>query len=801
MIVVSIISNKSNYKKGAGMSTISHFWHKTGRLINDIATWFTVFFEPSQRSWQITNRTITVLGALFILAILFSNILAIATVERNLGFLAMLAFIMLIGLVSFFALQLLIKLPRRTLLVLALFVPFIVVMLLPFWNLGTYVFVGVTLLSLCLVVSSLIALKENTQPVKQQKRVLTFLLIGLVGTSVIGYQLFASQERPNKLHDAYVMGDQTLDISNPNAKGPHSVEFFTYGSGNDRHRPEYAEDVTIKTESVDGSKLVDKWEGLVGWSRSRYWGHDETQLPRQGRVWMPQGEGPFPLVLIVHGNHEMEDFSDPGYAYLGEQIASRGYIFVSVDENFLNFSFADFINPISPDIGRENDARGWMLLEHLKLFRQWNNDPNSRFNGRVDMQNIALMGHSRGGEAVAIAAAFNPLSHYPDDANLTFDYQFNIKGIIAIAPVDGQYKPRDKSTPLSNINYFTIHGSADGDVDSFMGMSQYERIRYSNDSRNSSDTDDFHFKSSLYIAEANHGQFNSGWGRNDFGGGFWGYFLDTEHIISPQDQRQIAQVYFNAFLDVTLKSNQAYLPLFQNSNYGKHWLPKGFYVNNYADNLTQWLARYEEDIDPGTGHSNGINITGANLSQWKEQWPKLIYSTLDTHLARLAWDHKVTKEPATYSIDFANSSITTNADSHLVFSVAHGGSDTLPKGFEEDEMAAEKIIENSTEPESDEKEKLLDWHILLTDTEGNQAKVLLSDYQALYPALMRQTRRLNPLYDRAQSEIVLKRYAIPVTDFIKHNGELNTDSLASVRFIFDQGEQGALWLNDLGFHL
>jgi hypothetical protein len=136
--------------------------------------------------------------------------------------------------------------------------------------------------------------------------------------------------------------------------------------------------VAIKTESVDGSKLVDKWEGLIGWLRTRYWGHDETQLPRQGWVWMPQGEGPFPLVLIVHGNHEMEDFSDPGYAYLGELMASRGYIFVSVDENFLNFSYADFVNPINPSIGRENDARGWMLLEHLQLFKQWNNDSGSR---------------------------------------------------------------------------------------------------------------------------------------------------------------------------------------------------------------------------------------------------------------------------------------------------------------------------------------------------------------------------------------------------------------------------------------
>jgi hypothetical protein len=56
-------------------------------------------------------------------------------------------------------------------------------------------------------------------------------------------------------------------------------------------------------------------------------------------------------------------------------------------------------------------------------------------------------GHSRGGEAVAVAAAFNRLSHYPDDATIKFTYNFDIKSIVAIAPVDGQYQPAGKPTP------------------------------------------------------------------------------------------------------------------------------------------------------------------------------------------------------------------------------------------------------------------------------------------------------------------------------------------------------------------
>jgi len=186
---------------------------------------------------------------------------------------------------------------------------------------------------------------------------------------------------------------------------------LTYGSGRDRHRPEYGSDVNLVTEPVDGSALVEGWTGL----RTGYWGFGPDALPLNGRVWYPAGESPFPLVLIVHGNHTMEDFSDPGYAYLGELLASRGFIVASVDENFLNLSFFSDLLMIR-SLKEENDLRGWLLLEHLWLWRDWSTTPDHPFYQKVDLDNVALMGHSRGGEAIAVAAAFNELPYYPDDA-------------------------------------------------------------------------------------------------------------------------------------------------------------------------------------------------------------------------------------------------------------------------------------------------------------------------------------------------------------------------------------------------
>jgi len=225
---------------------------------------------------------------------------------------------------------------------------------------------------------------------------------------------------------------EPLDISDPSQPGPYAVQTLFYGSGQDRHRAEYGADVDLVTGPVDGSALVERWTSL----RTGYWGFGPEALPLNGRVWYPEGAGPFPLVLIAHGNHMMEDFSAPGYAYLGELLASRGFILVSVDENFLNLSpFADAL--MISSLKEENDLRGWLLLEHLRVWRDWNAIQDNPFYHKVDLDNVALMGHSRGGEAVAVAAAFNNLPYYPDDATVRFDYGFNIRSVVAIAPIDG----------------------------------------------------------------------------------------------------------------------------------------------------------------------------------------------------------------------------------------------------------------------------------------------------------------------------------------------------------------------------
>src|ERR1043166_7553160 len=143
-----------------------------------------------------------------------------------------------------------------------------------------------------------------------------------------------------------VLAHQLRTAPNPSAEGPFEVRTLYYGSGKDRRRAAFRDSVTLRTRTVDGSKLAAAPTPALGRSRKKYWGFGFDSMPVNGRVWYPDGPGPYPLVLVVHGNHNMKDFSDPGYAYLGRLLASRGFILASVDENFLN-----------GNIRGENDAR------------------------------------------------------------------------------------------------------------------------------------------------------------------------------------------------------------------------------------------------------------------------------------------------------------------------------------------------------------------------------------------------------------------------------------------------------------
>lgn len=593
-----------------------------------------------------------------------------------------------------------------------------------------------------------------------------------------------------------VLGRQLLTAPHPAERGSLPVRYLLYGSGTDRNRPEYRDSVTIRTAPVDGSKLATAPTPALGRERKEYWGFGFDKMPVNGRVWYPEGDGPFPLVLVVHGNHNMEDFSDPGYAYLGTLLASRGYIVVSVDMNFLN-----------GNIRGENDARGWMLLKHLEAWRQFADSTGGPFHGKVDLDRIALMGHSRGGEAVAVAGLFNRLSHYPDDATVTFDFGFGIRSLVAIAPVDGQYEPVGQSTPLSDVNYLVVHGSHDGDVSSFTGLRQYERVRFTGDGP--------WFKAAVYMYRANHGQWNTVWGPRDAGPRS-ARFLDLRGLIPPEEQRRFLEVYVGAFLDATLRDRREYLPLFRDHRVIGGWLPRTMYITRFEESSFRALARYNEDVDVTTGSAMGVTLRGDSLATWREGRLPLRSrnGTVDHGAVWLGWNNRIAGEdttrrgqPAAYTFlltDSLRQAWDIGPTSAIVLSLAPTDQTPGPRKAAPDSAATRAP---SPSPSSSRKKPTardtlpVDLSIVATDAKGVTARVPLSRYGPVRRPLEMTVYRRRGL-DRSRFptlyEMVLQTFVIPLADLAAANGDFDPARIESLGLRFDRTVAGTVVMTDVG---
>jgi dienelactone hydrolase len=609
------------------------------------------------------------------------------------------------------------------------------------------------------------------------KKILTVTLcIAAIAGNIVIY-LFLSGDGNDK--DILRIGQvsspdpQPLAAPNPANVGPNPVLTVFYGNGSDIRRPEYGKSVAIKTKTIDASLFFKDFKGWKEKLRRRYWGFGMDKLPLNARVWYPQGDGPFPLVLIVHGNHDMVEFSDPGYEYLGQLLASRGFILASIDENFLNGWI------VGPE--KEQAVRGWMLLEHLKIWREWNDTPGNIFYHKVDVSNVALMGHSRGGEAVATAALFNTLSYYPEDANIRFDYHYPIKSLVAIAPADGQYKPAGEVRTIKDVSYFTIQGANDSDVSSFMGSRQWDHVHFSDDGK--------FFKAELYIYGANHGQFNTRWGRSD-ADGLFGWFLNLKPLMDPEEQRRIAKTYISAFLEATLHGRQEYVPMFRDYRAARDWLPKTYYMSRYQDPSYRAVANFSEDPDLTTTTIPGGQISASNLSIWKEGRIPYRHGDRGYNGVFLGWNRETNAPVPLYSLTLPDGF---KSPPVLTLSIAVTDEKAPLPGKHEDEDKDKK------DKNKDEKTaETTDFGVELQDTAGAAVELPLSQFGALLPPFKVRFTKFqfmdNSEYEKS-SEPVFQTFQLPVGAFAK----IDPQKLHAIRLKFDRTPMRVIILNQVGF--
>jgi hypothetical protein len=161
----------------------------------------------------------------------------------------------------------------------------------------------------------------------------------------------------------------------------------------------------------------------------------------QQEIWYPEEIATLPqlapLVVMSHGNgHNFR-----WYGHLGEHLASWGFVFMSHANNTQPGIQTAAVSTLDNTEHFVANHGGW-----------WNGE----LNGRVDIHNIAWIGHSRGGEGVVRAydrlyGGFQPGSFTVDD----------VRVVSSIAPT---VFLGVRSTNPHEVPYHLMAGSADGDV-------------------------------------------------------------------------------------------------------------------------------------------------------------------------------------------------------------------------------------------------------------------------------------------------------------------------------------------------
>lgn len=496
---------------------------------------------------------------------------------------------------------------------------------------------------------------------------------------------------------------------------------------------------------------------LNAWNKTRenYLGFNVYNVPLNGHYYMPDQAGEYPLLVLVHGNHEMSHDSEIGYGYLGRYLASRGYLVVSVDENFLNFSSFDS-KLMQQSLGNENDARAYVLLKHVSHLLDRSSQSDSLFYNRINQEQIALMGHSRGGEAVAIASFFNQIKYLPNNYNKRFEEDFKIKSIIAVAPTDKQYKPAGKLVDLKDVNYLLLHGSHDMDVTYMAGLNQYDRITFSDDSN--------FFKSSIYIYGANHGYFNETWHKGDTSP-ISGLLHNTDQLIDRHIQEEIASQMIYSFLEATLKDDQTQKKGFENIKAFKD-LPDNLYVTQYHESNDLLVVDYSEDNYLETGTLEGTIISTSGLNKWYESSTRLDGKSSNVYGAYLGWNKKT---ESIYEMDI------------------------LPRVMDQ-----EDILYLTVADDTEDNEMNIDFKVRLEDVNGLKADVSISQYGYLQHQVEVNLPKLYMFEDINNREAMYQTIQLPLKWFKDANANLNLSEVSKISLVFENGDNQVIILKDLG---
>ena len=263
-----------------------------------------------------------------------------------------------------------------------------------------------------------------------------------------------------------------------------------------------------------------------------------------------------PLVVLLHGRHptcfrgERQDLVWPcspgwdpvpnhlGFHYLQRRLASQGFVTVSVSANGIN----------AQDGGTADGgalARARLVQAHLDLWARWVAEGRRK----ADLSDVVLLGHSRGGEGMAVAGLEIPMSA-----------AYRVRGLVLLAPTD----LARRATPY--LPTVTLLPSCDGDVVDLQGQAY-------TDVAPGLAAGDTALHSSVMIVGANHNYFSSEWtpgtsrapAEDDWFGTTGPCARKSPRRLSGLEQRRVVRTYVAGAVRLLARDSTSFLPMYDGS--------------------------------------------------------------------------------------------------------------------------------------------------------------------------------------------------------------------------------------------
>jgi hypothetical protein len=505
--------------------------------------------------------------------------------------------------------------------------------------------------------------------------------------------------------------------------------------------------------------------------------------------------GPYPLVVLMHGRHfstyqGFQGFlewppgpghqaipSYKGYDYFGDVLASHGYIVVSLSAN--GISARD--NSVF-DLGA--NARAQLFQRTLDIWRDLSTGDGTvqpfgiapfgtRFVGNVDLTNVGIMGHSRGGEGAVQEYLYNQSLGSP----------YGINAVFALAPADFN-RP-----VINNVPFAVLLPYNDGDLSDLQGIHYFDDIRYNVPGDSTA-------KFSMLVMGANHNYYNTIWTPGSgFAGAVDDGFPGPPTRLTPAQERGTGLAYMSAFFRTYLGGEDwTYLmkgddfppPSAQITYDQIHFGYQGPDDGTRLDvNRMLTLNDLNTNTLGGTVHTDGLTgYTAYGGEDPEQRWIFTSFGEGRTDLPGGRFPHTVqsarntnkrglsqvvvnyTGPGASYENDIPTASQDESSYYALQFRVNVNWTSTLnPSGRDQD------------------------FSVKLTDTAGNAFTTQVSSFSnALY---------YPPGSASALPKVFLNTVRIPL--YVFSNGGVDLTHLAQVEFDFDQTATGAFLFADLAF--